>query len=537
MPSGQEEHKKDIRKGIPHHQQEFPGFSTDGLERKTASDETEPTPGTTTPVEEKSPAEEDVTSGKKSRSNEPEAITEHKKHSVLRDRFMRNDDDDERDDSMVARVISDLLHDEEGMADEGASDEEVDETSEPAPGQEAKEDNVSAEIRDEEPGHEEVEETTVSGPERAQLAKRYEAIHNRLFVVDIVLTIGAVLAFLSFGGSTNLRDFIHYFTKNVWVVPIIYAAIATTAYYFVLLIPLHAVDFHFENKFNLNTQSFASWLGDNFKSLILNMLIMMLFLEVTYFLLRLAPLHWWIWAAGVWVLFGILMTNLVPILILPLFYKLTPLKDDPLRDRLKNLAERVKMKVLDVYEMKLSRKTKKANAMLSGLGNTKRIILGDTLLEKYTGEEIETIIAHELGHHYHKHVPKLIALGTIVTFAGFFVAARFLAATIARLDYLHISGVDDVAGFPLLIMAISVFGLLTMPLRNYVSRTLEKQADRFALRLTDRPAAFIAAMKKIADQNLADKEPSPVIEFLLHDHPSISKRIVAAEDYSARKRA
>jgi STE24 endopeptidase len=133
-------------------------------------------------------------------------------------------------------------------------------------------------------------------------------------------------------------------------------------------------------------------------------------------------------------------------------------------------------------------------------------------------------------------VLKLIILGTVMTFAGFFVAARFLAATIAGLDYLDISGIDDIAGFPLLIMAIFVFGLLTMPLSNYVSRTLERQADRFALRLTDRPAEFIAAMKKLADQNLADKEPSAVIMFLLHDHPSISERIAAAEDYSVRKR-
>ncbi len=547
MDDNQEKNKKPARKGMPHQQGELPGFPEEELLRE------EPSPDAETPITEAAPEEgQTVPPAEGPAPRETRAIREQKRQSVIRNRFLH---DDEEDESMLEQVVDNLLNnDAPSEADIAIAGETDDDEIEQQSGEVSAEVLQESAIQEEEalevpvepeiePEVEaEVEEDTIQVPEdtgadRERLAKRYEAIHNKLFVIDLLVTISAILLFLLLGGSSNLRNWIFdHLTSNNWVVPIVYAAIVTIVYYFVFLIPMHAMDFHFEKKFKLSTQSFGSWLEDNFKSLFLNMLLMMLFLELIYFFLRLSAQWWWVWAAGAWVLFGVLMANLLPVLILPLFYKLKPLKNQSLRDRLEGLVGRVRMKVVDIYEIELSRKTRKANAMLAGLGNTKRIILGDTLLENFSEEEIETIIAHELGHHYHRHIQKLIAFGTVITFAGFFVASQFLKASIGWLGYLDIMGVDDIAGFPLLLISIFVFGLLTMPVSNYISRALERQADRFSLRLTDRPSEFISAMRKIADQNLADKEPSPAIEFLLHDHPSISKRVAAAEDYSSRKR-
>jgi STE24 endopeptidase len=557
MAENNEMRKKTTRKGIPHHQDELPGLS--GLN---------PSDDKKTPITQPTNIPSEIILPKDSRS-----LREQKNQSVLRNRF-NSDNNETVEDSMVERVVDNLLHGDDARKESKVEEEDItlempepieeiiaeEEESEPVEielaemeKQGEEEENQTLETQDleseerEESAKDSVDEDDEQEEEskekefafsanRGILAKKYEKIHNVLFAVDISITIVAILAFLFFGASRNLRDWIIKFTENAWLVPLIYSAVVTIVYYFVILIPLHGIDFHFENKFKLNTQSFSSWLDDNFKSLLLNMILMALFLEVTYFLLRNSPNYWWIWAAGVWTLFGVLMANLVPVLILPLFYKLKPLKDEILRERLKKLADRVRMKVLNVFEIRLSAKTRKANAMLAGLGNTKRVILGDTLIENYTGDEIETIIAHELGHHYHLHMQKLIALGTVLAFAGFFLAHLFLGVTIGRFEYLDINGVDDIAGFPLLLIAIFLFGILTMPLNNTVARAFEKQSDKFALRLTDRPNEFISAMKKLADQNLSDKEPSAIIEILLHDHPSISSRIAVAEDYSVRKR-
>jgi len=189
------------------------------------------------------------------------------------------------------------------------------------------------------------------------------------------------------------------------------------------------------------------------------------------------------------------------------------------------------MNVIAVEKLGLGAKTVKANAMLAGLGSTKRVLLGDTLLDNFSHDEIETVLGHELGHHYYNHVWKLIGAGAAATVAGFFVAALILSSLVESLDYLNFGSVADVATFPILAVALLVMALVAMPATNAFSRTLERQADRFALRLTRKPGAFISAMRRLAVQNLADTEPSPIIEALLHGHPSISRRIAAAEAF------
>jgi len=380
-----------------------------------------------------------------------------------------------------------------------------------------------------------------SAPEQTEQqradAKRYEAIHNRLFLIDIAATVAALALLLFAGFSTNLRGFIEQrISENAFAVTAFYAIIVTIVYYFIILIPLHYVDYVYELRFGLSRQSFPAWFTDEFKSMGLNMILLVVFLELVYFLLRAAPTYWWLWAAAAWTVLVVVLTQLAPVLLIPIFYKREPLTNEELAERLRHLVERVQMSVIAVEKLGLGAKTVKANAMLAGLGSTKRVLLGDTLLEHFTDDEIETVLAHELGHHYHNHIWKLIGAGAVATFAGFFVATTLLSSLVAALGYLEFRSVADVATFPILAFALLVMALVAMPATNAFSRALERQADGFALRLTRKPDAFISAMRRLATRNLADTEPSPIVEALLHGHPSISRRIAAAEAFRDEER-
>ena len=223
-----------------------------------------------------------------------------------------------------------------------------------------------------------------------------------------------------------------------------------------------------------------------------------------------------------------LLSNLAPVLIFPLFYNYKPLADEELVTRLTNLAEQAGTRVKGVYVFDMSSKTVAANAALMGLGNTRRIVLGDTLTENFSADEIETVLAHELGHHVHKDLITGIIVQTLITLVGFWLADKVMQWGIAAFGY---AGLTDPATLPLLIVALAVFGLVTMPLGNAWSRWREVKADEYALRMTGNPDAFISAMTRLANQNLAETEPPAWVEFLLHSHPSIGKRVAAARNF------
>jgi STE24 endopeptidase len=357
-------------------------------------------------------------------------------------------------------------------------------------------------------------------------AKRYEAIHNILFVVETGYTLALLIAFLYWEGSDFLADGAQSICTNPWVNVAIYGGVVVVATK-LLFLPLNYFGgYHLEHRFGLSNETFGAWALDELKSLGLNLLLGVFVLDVLYFLLRRAGEWWWIGAGVFFLLFGVVLSALFPVLILPLFYKLQPLENESLKQKLTGLAQRVGAKVLGVYRMAMSEKTKKANAAFAGLGKTKRIILGDTLLDKFAEDEIEVVMAHEMAHYKHGDIGKMIAWGALTTFVGLWIADRVLQRTLPYFGFAHIS---DVAAFPLLALCLFLFGLVVMPLNNAFSRWREWKADAAALQLTRNREAFISAMRKLADQNLADLSPHPVIEFLLHDHPSLARRIAWAE--------
>jgi STE24 endopeptidase len=198
-----------------------------------------------------------------------------------------------------------------------------------------------------------------------------------------------------------------------------------------------------------------------------------------------------------------------------------------LRERLTALAGRAGTPIVGVYEWMLSDRTKKANAALAGLGPTRRILLSDTLVADYSDEEIEVILAHELAHHRHGDIWSGIAYETVATFAGFLAAHLALRQAIPRLD---LAGMADPAGMPLLILTVSLVGVLLRPLGNALSRAHERRADRFAVQLTNNPPAFISAMRRLAQQNLAEENPSRLVQAFFYTHPPIGERLRLARE-------
>jgi STE24 endopeptidase len=224
---------------------------------------------------------------------------------------------------------------------------------------------------------------------------------------------------------------------------------------------------------------------------------------------------------------------LAPVLLFPIFYKFEPLHDEDLRLRLVRLGERAGTRIRGVYKWHLSEKSKKANAALTGLGATRRIILADTLLENYSPDEIEAVLAHELGHHVHKHILKSIGVQAVVTFVGFWAANWTLHYAINRWHIFE--SLSDFANLPLLVLTFTVLSFVLMPALNGLSRFHERQADRYALSNIAGAEPFISSMNKLADQNLAERTPSRWVEWWFHSHPAIARRVAAAEAWAKAK--
>ena len=359
-------------------------------------------------------------------------------------------------------------------------------------------------------------------------AKKYSQIKNVLFGVELVLTLLFLYITATQGPSVWIRDFAETASRNPWVQTAVYFLVFGAIYAAVTFTLDMYQGYSLERKFSLSTQAFGGWLLDYSKKLLVGGTIFFILVEVLYLFLRHFAATWWIWTAIFWILFTIVLSRVAPVLILPLFFKIKPLADKDLYARLMSLAMKCDTAIKGVYEMDMSRKTVKANAALAGLGKTRRIILADTMLKEFTHDEIEAVLAHELGHHKKGHIMKLLVFGAAANFTGFYIVSLVFNALSW---HLNLRGISDLAGFPFLLLIFFFFALVMMPVQNGLSRVFERQADRFALEMTGNPDAFISMMGKLGDQNLSDRDPNRLIEIFLYDHPPIGKRLKAAEAY------
>lgn len=364
--------------------------------------------------------------------------------------------------------------------------------------------------------------TVIVDQARQAKARRYAIAKRILAIVDLLIGAGLIGVIILTGFAVVPRDGLAFVPGGRLGLVAAYFLVLSLGFTVVTL-PLSIYGgWWLPRRFGISVQSFRSWVRDLLVGSAIGLVFGLAAVEAVYALLVAAPETWWLIAGGLYLLVVVVLANLGPVLLVPLFYQLTSLEPSPLTERLEEIALGAGTRVQGVYRMGLSAKTTAANAALMGLGNTRRIVLGDTLLDRYTTPEIEAVFAHELGHQVHQDVPKLVVVQSLVTLVGLYLASLALRWGSDALGY---HGIADVATMPLLAAILGAFGVVTTPLLNAFSRHVERQADQYALRTTGDSAAFVDAMLRLANQNLAEVDPPGWIEALFYDHPSIGSRV------------
>lgn len=363
-------------------------------------------------------------------------------------------------------------------------------------------------------------------PGNHQQAKTYNRIKLRIRIISSVLSF-VLMAILVISGLTlALEYWVRSWAEGEYTILLIFSATLGLLQSAVTLPLGFYSGFILEHHYDLSNQSIGQWALERLKGMLVTIPLLLGIVVVLYYCLTTYGNLWWLPVGLVLTLLSVVLARLAPALIMPLFYRFTPLPEGSLKQRLIQLCNDTGLRIEGVFSFNMSKNTKKANAGFTGIGKSKRIILGDTLIDEFTEDEIETVFAHELGHYTHHHIIIGIITGVTVTFTGLFVAARLYTWSLPVFGF---SSITDIAALPLLSLWLALFGLVTGPLGNILSRRHERQADVYAVRKSGNRAAFVSALRKLARMNLADPEPHPLVEFLFHSHPPVPKRIANVE--------
>jgi STE24 endopeptidase len=341
--------------------------------------------------------------------------------------------------------------------------------------------------------------------DREEQARRYARLRRRLWAAEIALFAAYAMGWLGSSLALGLGEALARRLPSP--LDAVGKAFLFGGGWALLSFPLDFYSgFLLPHRFGLSTQTRAAWFLDYLKAGGISAAIGLPLIGGLYLAFRRWPHTWWLPVGAAWIGFTVVLAQLAPVLLAPLFYRFQPLQDPELAGRLARLAQRAGIRVRGAYVIDMSRRTRAANAGLMGLGPTRRIVIGDTLLSRYTPDEIEAILAHELAHHLHRDIPLGLALESLISLAGFFIGAQ---------------------GLPL---GDHPSGPWASPAW---SRWREWEADREAIRLCGRPMALATALRKLGEQNLAELDPEPWVEWIFYTHPALGKRIRAAEALAA----
>ncbi len=364
-------------------------------------------------------------------------------------------------------------------------------------------------------------------------ARTYAAGRYRLFLaaVGIKLSLLAIIA-LTPAASAIRRYWTGHLPGRAWL--------ADACYLLSLLLIFSLVsgvlDFYRnhlrERAYGLSHQGHLSWLGDFAKGLAVTAVIAVPLVLGLLWLMRKMPNWWFASGSAVAAVLLVVAVALVPIVIDPLFHRFAPVTDPAVRARVLALADRAGIPVRDVLQVDASRKTSRLNAYFTGLGATTRIVLFDTLLAKATSEEVDLVLAHEMGHWKHRHVWKGIAIGALGTSLLFLLLALLLRSA-ALAAVFRFNGPGDPAAIPFLWLVFFVVNLVTLPVQSGISRVFEREADRESLALTGNADGFIRSEVHLAETNLSDPDPPQWVVLWLYTHPPVLERIGLAEAYRA----
>ena len=278
-----------------------------------------------------------------------------------------------------------------------------------------------------------------------------------------------------------------------------------------------------EHQYEFSNQSKLEFFIEQFKGLGINLIIGPILASVLFFAFKVSPNYWWLWAALGMILISVIFATLYPVLIMPLFNKYTPIEDEELKSRLGSILEKGGLKIKGFFIQDMSRQTKKENAFLGGLGKTRRVVLSDNIIKNMSLNELETVIAHEVGHYKHKHIWKNIFLGTVYQLFLFYISHTLMYAY----NPLYLNSFENrLEAYPIFILCFGILNFLFLsPLSNAISRYFERQADQYALNSTKNPKAFQEAMAGLANRNLSNAYPPKSIIFFYYSHPPMGERL------------
>ncbi len=359
--------------------------------------------------------------------------------------------------------------------------------------------------------------------ESYEKAKDYERENLILNTGSSVASLVVLVLFLFFG-TKPLYHSLTWIVGNVWAVRVGYILIFAIGF-FLLDLPTGWLGFKLEHKYDLSNQSPGSWLMDQFKGLLISLAFALVGFIILFWAISVTDL-WWVWAWFAFTVISIFIGFISPTLLMPLFYDFEPLSDEGLKDRLKDLANKAHLDVLGVFNMEASAKTKKAIGALTGIGSSRRIILSDTMLENYSDEGIEAVIAHEMGHHKYHDIWFLIGVQSLFSLLGFYLIATFINPV---LGYLSLK--LNVSVLPVILGMMELILFVLSPIKNWLSRIRERTADGFSLQLIDNPKALGEALVKLSQQNLGNPAPRRLVEWAFYDHPSGLHRVERAFNY------
>ncbi|QTL97644.1 M48 family metalloprotease [Iocasia frigidifontis] len=362
---------------------------------------------------------------------------------------------------------------------------------------------------------------------RRKLAEEYNRKKDRN---DVLLLVGNLLfwiLFFSFSLEIKIYDFIFVFTDSIVINLVVYLGIILFFYELYSLLIAYYLSYRLNEGYRLIKQSVKGWIIDDLKGLILNIIVVsvgggfFLYLTANY------PEKWWIFFALGCIMFLLIVTFLFPIVLLPLFFKLEPYPAGELKERVKDFIEDIGLEIDEIYQINLSSKLNYANAAVIGLGSTRKIILGDNLLDNYSGDEIEAILAHELGHHVHQDIFKNILIQTLFIFLLSYIMYNLWPLVFTWVGYKNMYAVYTL---PLILIVFLLLSWLFSPISLYFSRKFERAADGFALKKIPNPRYFASAMAKLADTSLSALEYNKYKLIFKASHPPIGERIDRALD-------
>lgn len=360
-------------------------------------------------------------------------------------------------------------------------------------------------------------------------SQEYSRLKERLALVGTAMSLAGSTLFLGTGLATKMNRRLLPRTKASFAKRLRYQGSLSLGS-LLLGLPLSFYSGYIvEKRFGLSNQTPGSWAVDVVKGEAISAPLQVALVEGTQWVIRRWPERWWLIASGTAIPLTAGLAFLFPVLIAPRFNTYEPLDDKELAGRLKMLAEKTGIRVADVIQMDMSRRTTKANAFFAGIGNTKRIVVSDTMLAGFTPDEIEAVVAHEIGHQVNRDLWRFIFSSSLVTLAITWATDRVArSAMSSRPELAGTTSLGNPRALPVIAFVFGAAGTLITPLQLAYSRRIERRTDRFAVELTGNGAAYAGAMEKLAALNLADPNPPGWVTILLHSHPPIAERIDTA---------